>query len=229
MDALREVRRHVQQARRHYGLAEQKTHTEVIAVSKGHALDAMQPLLDAPVEQGGCRHFGENRVQEAAKKWQAAKEQHVDLMLHMIGPLQTNKVRAAVQLFDVIHSLDRPKLAYALAEEMSRTARNIPCFIQVNIGNEAQKSGVDIADLEAFYRLCTEECGLPVVGLMCIPPSLAKGQVAGPYFMLLKQQCDALGLQQTSMGMSDDYRLGAAMGARYVRVGRAIFGARHTV
>ena len=190
----------------------------LVAVSKTHDAAAMAPVLAA-----GQRHFGENRVQEAQGKWPDLKERYPDIVLHLIGPLQTNKVRAALGLFDVIETLDRPKLAHALAAEMTATGRKVPCLIEVNIGKESQKAGVLPADLPQFLTLCQAELDLPVVGLMCIPPHK---EPAAPHFALLAKLADRHRLEQRSMGMSSDFEDAVAMGATSVRVGSAIFGAR---
>lgn len=187
-------------------------------MSKNHGADAVEAAIAA-----GQRIFGENRVQEASAKFPALKARHPDLVLHLIGPLQTNKVKDAVALFDVIETVDRPKLAEKLAEEMHRTGRRLPCHIQVNIGNEPQKAGVAVQDLGPLLALCRDDYRLPVVGLMCIPPA---GRDPKPFF----EHMAALGrtnrLPILSMGMSGDFREAIAAGATDVRVGTAIFGAR---
>lgn len=190
----------------------------LIAVSKTHGEEAIIPVLEA-----GQRHFGENRVQEARGKWPALKERYPDVVLHLIGPLQTNKARDAVALFDVIHSVDRPKLAAALAREMDRQGRRLPVFIQVNTGEEPQKAGVAPAEADAFIEACREEHGLEVTGLMCIPPF---GENPAPHFALLEKMARRNGLENLSMGMSGDFEEAIAFGATHVRVGTAIFGAR---
>lgn len=201
--------------------------TQLIVVSKTHPAEKIRPLLET-----GHRLFGENRVQEAAEKWPALRADFSDIELHLIGPLQTNKVKQAVALFDVIETLDREKLAKALKKEMQKQERVLPCFIQVNIGEEEQKAGITPAETAAFYSYCTEELELPVAGLMCIPPMQEN---PAPYFALmqeLKHTCEscylpaASGRLLLSMGMSGDFELAAAMAADYVRVGSAIFGAR---
>jgi pyridoxal phosphate enzyme (YggS family) len=190
----------------------------LIAVSKRQADELLSEALDA-----GLRVFGENRVQEAQEHWLARRAVFPDLQLHLIGPLQTNKVKDAVALFDVIHTVDRPKLARALRLEMDKQGKSIPCFIQVNTGEESQKSGVLPQDLSDFYKICREECALDVRGLMCIPPV---DEPAGLHFALLRKLADGLGLAQLSMGMSDDYEKAVFLGATHVRVGSALFGAR---
>jgi len=189
----------------------------LIAVGKTHGADDMQAAIDA-----GQRDFGENRVQEAAAKWPALKAAHADLKIHLIGPLQSNKTKEAVALFDVIHSLDRPKLAEALAVEMTKQNRFLPCFIQVNTGREEQKAGIDPKDADAFIA-ASRALKLNVVGLMCIPPV---GENPAIHFAFLREIANRNGLPQLSMGMSDDYETAVTFGATHVRVGSAIFGAR---
>lgn len=190
----------------------------LVAVSKTVEAGRIAPVLVA-----GQRDFGENRVQEAAGKWPALREDWPDATLHLIGPLQTNKVRDAVALFDVIHSLDRPKLAASLAREYDRSGVQRPCFVQVNTGEEPQKAGVLPADADAFISACTNEFDLPIAGLMCIPPA---ADDPAPHFALLRDMAHRNGLAGLSMGMSADYEAAVALGATHVRVGSAIFGAR---
>lgn len=190
----------------------------LIAVTKQQPDDKIQWALDT-----GLRQFGENRVQEAYTHWQDRRAQYNDLVLHLIGPLQSNKVHEAVTLFDVIHSVDRPKIAHALAAEMQAQNKRIPCFIQVNTGNEPQKAGISFADLPAFYSLCTNELGLDIIGLMCIPPA---DEAPTPHFRALKKQGELLGLTKFSMGMSSDYSEAIQCGATHIRVGSALFGDR---
>ena len=191
----------------------------LIAVSKTHDAETIRPVLEA-----GQRHFGENRVQEARAKWPPLREQFPGTTLHLIGPLQTNKVRQAVELFDVIHSVDREKLARHLAKEMEKQGRRLPVFIQVNTGEEPQKAGIPPAEADAFVHLCREELGLDVAGLMCIPPV---SEPPAPHFALLEKIARRNGLTRLSMGMSGDFEEAIALGATHVRVGTAIFGARH--
>lgn len=190
----------------------------LVAVSKAHDEPRIRPALDA-------RHrvFGENRVQEAAGKWPGLRAEFPDAVLHLIGPLQTNKVRQAVELFDVIETVDRPKLARELAKEMGRTGRRPACFVQVNTGAEPQKAGIPPRGADAFIRLCREECGLIVDGLMCIPPVDEEPSL---HFALLRDIAARNGIMGLSMGMSGDYRIAVAFGATVVRVGSAIFGER---
>jgi hypothetical protein len=190
----------------------------LIAVSKTFDAEAIEPVIAA-----GQRVFGENRVQESLAKWPDLKARYPDIELHLIGPLQTNKVKDAVRLFDVIETVDRDKLAAALAREMSVQDRHLPCFIQVNIGAEEQKSGISVDETQDFVARCRKEYGLDIVGLMGIPPL---DEAPGAYFALLKQLADQSGLENLSMGMSADFETAIAMGATHVRVGSAIFGAR---
>lgn len=192
----------------------------LVAVSKRQSDAAIRDALDS-----GHRIFGENRVQEAQAHWMMHRQSgnYTDLILHLIGPLQTNKVKDAVALFDVIETLDREKLARALGKEMQKQERQLPCFIQVNTGEEAQKSGVYPSDLEEFYAFCVRECGLDVTGLMCIPPI---DEPAAMHFGLLNRLTHNLGLTHLSMGMSADYPKAVALGATYIRVGTGIFGVR---
>jgi pyridoxal phosphate enzyme (YggS family) len=190
----------------------------LVAVSKTHDAAVVSAAIAA-----GQRVFGENRVQEAQAKYPTLKAAHTDLVLHLIGPLQTNKVKDAVALFDVIESVDRPKLAEALAREMERTGRRIRCFIQVNTGEEPQKAGVLPALVDPFITECRERWRLPVEGLMCIPPL---DQEPSPHFALLREMARRHGLKELSMGMSADYEIAIRLGATHVRVGTAIFGER---
>ncbi len=191
----------------------------LVAVSKTHGADKVRELLAA-----GQRVFGENRVQEAEEKFPALKAEYPDLQLHLIGPLQTNKARDAVALFDVIESVDRERLAATLAKEMARAGRRPDCFIQVNTGEEAQKAGVLPAELDAFVAACRHTHKLPVVGLMCIPPV---DEEPALHFALLVKMAARNGLAKVSMGMSADYEIAVRLGATHVRVGSALFGARN--
>jgi len=193
--------------------------TQLVAVSKTHGESEIAAVLES-----GQRVFGENRVQEAAAKWPALRARFDGIQLHLIGPLQTNKAVEAVELFDVIETLDRPKLALALKLAMEKTGRIPRLFIQVNTGEEAQKAGVAPLAAAAFIRHCRDELGLPVVGLMCIPPADAP---PAPHFALLAKLARENGLPQLSMGMSADFETAIRFGATHVRVGSAIFGARN--
>lgn len=190
----------------------------LIAVSKTFEAEDIRPVLDA-----GQRVFGENRVQEAMHKWPGLREAFDDVELHLIGPLQSNKAREAVATFDVIHTVDRPKIAKALKAEMDKQGRALPCFVQVNTGEEPQKAGIAPKDVDAFVRYCREEVGLTIIGLMCIPPV---EEAPGEHFALLEKIAERNGLQQLSMGMSADYPVAVGFGATHVRVGSAIFGSR---
>ncbi len=190
----------------------------LVAVSKTHPVDAVEEALAA-----GQRVFGENRVQEAKGKFPDLKARFPDLELHLIGPLQTNKVKDAVALFDVIQTLDRPKLAEALAEEMAKSGRRPRCLIEVNTGEEPQKAGIPPAEVESFLADCRDRLGLPVTGLMCIPPV---DEEPAMHFALLSEMARRLGLAEVSMGMSGDYDTAIRFGATHVRVGTAIFGSR---
>ncbi len=215
---LEDVRARIAEAARAAG--RDPGEVSLIAVSKTFPAAAIAPVLAA-----GQRHFGENRVQEAREKWPALKEAHPDVTLHLIGPLQTNKVKYAVRLFDVIHTVDRPKLAAALAREMDKRGRHLPVFVQVNTGEEPQKAGVLPGEADAFIEQCRGEYGLNVIGLMCIPPV---DEEPALHFALLEKIARAHGLEKLSMGMSHDYETAIAFGATHVRVGSAIFGPRPT-
>jgi hypothetical protein len=195
--------------------AGRKDEVAVVAVSKSCGAERILPLLEA-----GHRTFGENRVQEARAKWPALKERFPGVELHLVGPLQTNKVKDALALFDVIETLDRPKLARALADAGPPLAR---LFVQVNTGAEPQKAGVRPEEADAFIALCRDECGLSVEGLMCVPPA---DEGPGPHFALLAKIAGRNGLRALSMGMSGDFAIGAQLGATHVRLGTALFGER---
>ena len=187
-------------------------------VSKTIDAERLRPLILA-----GQRVFGENRVQEAQGKWPALRAAAPGVALRLIGPLQSNKAGQAVDLFDVIETVDRPKIAQALAHEVQRAGRAPDFFVQINIGEEAQKAGVAPAEADAFIAACRTNYGLPVVGLMCIPPD---GVQASPYFALLRVIAERNGISDLSMGMSGDWPLAVQLGATHIRVGSAIFGAR---
>ncbi|WAC28391.1 YggS family pyridoxal phosphate-dependent enzyme [Ancylobacter sp. SL191] len=214
---LAEVRARIAQACVDAGRAPQSV--KLIAVSKTFGAEHMAPALEA-----GQRLFGENRVQEAKGKWPALRAATPDIELHLIGPLQTNKVREALGLFDVIHTLDRPSLAQALAKELPRLERPAPrLLVQVNTGEEPQKAGIPPQEADAFIGACREEHGLTVSGLMCIPPA---DEPAAPHFALLAKIAARNGLDMLSMGMSGDFETAIMLGATHVRVGSAIFGGR---
>lgn len=193
---------------------------QLVAVSKTRPVAVIEEALKA-----GHRIFGENRVQEAEAKWPALKARYADIELHLIGALQTNKTRAALDLFDVIETLDRPKLARAIKREIDRGAPTPWLFVQVNTGEEPQKGGVPPGELPALLELCRQDLGLRITGLMCIPPA---GEEAALHFALLAKLARRHDLPNLSMGMSGDYELACDMGATHVRVGTAIFGPRET-
>lgn len=190
----------------------------LVAVTKAQPDERVLAALEA-----GHRVFGENYVQEAASRWPGLRARFPDLRLHMIGAIQTNKARDVVELFDVVETLDRPRLARALAREMDRRGRRPPCFVQVNTGEEEQKAGVSPADADAFIRTCRDDLQLPVTGLMAIPPFDEEPSL---HFALLAKIAARNRLGQLSMGMSADYEIAVRFGATHVRVGSAIFGAR---
>lgn len=191
---------------------------ELVAVSKTHPAERIRDALGA-----GQRVFGENRVQEAARKYPALRAEFRDLRLHLIGPLQTNKVADAVRLFDVLETVDRPKLAASLAVEMNKTGRHLPCLIEINTGEEPQKAGIAPREADAFIAECRERHRLHIVGLMCVPPL---DQPPARHFELLREIARRNGLPRLSMGMSGDFEEAIRCGATSVRVGTAIFGAR---
>ena len=193
----------------------------LVAVSKTHPAGSVHAAL-----QAGQRIFGENRVQEAIAKFPGLRGEFPDLTLHLIGPLQTNKVKDAVAHCDVIETVDRPRLAEALAREMERSGRHLPCYIEVNTGEEPQKAGVLSAGADAFIAECRDRLGLAVIGLMCIPP---EHEEAALHFALLREIARRQGIGVLSMGMSGDYTIAIRFGATHVRVGTAIFGARQLV
>jgi len=222
-DERAEVERHLAEVRARVAaaaaLAERRPdEVTLIAVSKFQPEARIRAALDA-----GHRHFGENRVQEAAARWPALRPLYPGLVLHFIGHLQSNKADEAVALFDAIHSIDRPKLAKAVAEAMARAGRRPDCFIQVNTGEEPQKGGVLPAEADALIEQCRDTWRLPVIGLMCIPP---EHDDPAPHFALLATIARRHGLAKLSMGMSADFETAIRLGATHVRVGTAIFGAR---
>ena len=191
---------------------------ELVAVAKTHPAEVVRHALEA-----GHRAFGENRVQEAKAKWPALREAVPDVALHLIGPLQTNKARDAVALFDAIETVDRPKLAATLAREMDRTGRRPSCLVEVNTGEETQKAGILPVEADAFIAACRDEYGLPVEGLMCVPPL---DEEAALHFALLAEIARRNGLERLSMGMSADFEIAIRFGATHVRLGTAVFGPR---
>ena len=216
MSGLAEIRARIEAAARKAG--RDPADVTLVAISK------VQPLerIDAVLAEGH-RIFGENRVQEAAGKWPDLRGRFPDVELHLVGPLQTNKVRQALGLFDVIHSVDRERLARKLAEGFAETGRPLPCFIQVNTGEEPQKAGCMPADADKFIAVCRDDYQLPIVGLMCIPPVDEEPSL---HFALLKKIAERNGLTGLSMGMSADFEGAIGLGATHVRIGSAVFGAR---
>lgn len=213
---LSEVRAKIAAAEKAAGRASGSA--RLVAVSKTFGADEIRPVIAA-----GQRVFGENRVQESQGKWPELKAEQADIELHLIGPLQSNKAADAVALFDVIETVDREKIARALAAEMKAQARPLPVYVQVNTGLEPQKAGIPPEEAVSFAGFCKNELGLNVIGFMCIPPA---EENPGPHFALLARLAKEAGLDKLSMGMSGDYETAIAFGATSVRVGSAIFGAR---
>ncbi len=189
----------------------------LVAISKKHPASAIEPLL-----LEGHRHFGENRVQEAQEKWPALREAHPGVQLHLVGQLQSNKADDAAALFDVIHSLDRPSLVKALAKAFDKTGRQVPCFVQVDVGDEPQKGGCPVSDLPALLAQA-RDADIPLAGLMCLPPADIE---PAPFFAFLDKLARDHGLEGRSMGMSGDYETAIMQGATHIRVGTALFGER---
>jgi pyridoxal phosphate enzyme (YggS family) len=215
-DRLATVQADIRAAETEFGREEGSV--TLIAVSKTFEVEDIRPVLAA-----GQRVFGENRVQEAMHKWPPLRSEFDGIELHLIGPLQSNKAKEAVATFDVIHTVDRPKIAAALKSEMDKQGRDLPCFIQVNTGEEPQKAGIAPKEVDAFIAECREKVGLQIAGLMCIPPV---EEAPGEHFALLQKIAKRNGLSQLSMGMSADYDVAVGFGATHVRVGSAIFGVR---
>ncbi len=215
-DRLHDVQERVARVLQHIGRPADSA--RLIAVSKTFDAAAIEPVIAA-----GQREFGENRVQEAMGKWPALRQRHADIRLHLIGPLQSNKAREAVELFDAIHTIDRPKIAEAVGAEMRRLGKPLDLFVQVNTGEEPQKAGVVLAEVDGFVARCREEWQLPIKGLMCIPPI---EQPPSPHFALLAKMAARNGLPWLSMGMSGDFEQALMVGSTHVRVGSAIFGHR---
>lgn len=213
--ALEQVRARIAEASAIAGRG--RDDVNLIAISKMHAVDEIRPLLNA-----GHRLFGENRVQEAAEKWPELRDVYDDIAVHLVGQLQSNKADDAVRLFDAIHSLDRASLVKALARAMDKLDRRIPCFIQVNIGEESQKGGCAIGEL-ADLLAAAKNADVEINGLMCVPPA---GVNPAPYFALLAKLAEDNGLNCLSMGMSGDFETAIKLGATHVRVGTALFGER---
>ncbi|OJU32628.1 MAG: YggS family pyridoxal phosphate enzyme [Rhizobiales bacterium 68-8] len=213
---LEEVRANIARAEREAGRPAGSV--ALVAVSKTFDADAIRPVLAA-----GQRVFGENRVQEAQAKWPGLRQEFPGIELHLIGPLQSNKAKEAVALFDVVETVDREKIAAELAKEIARQGRVLRLYVQVNTGLEPQKAGIDPREAAAFVARCRDVHGLAVEGLMCIPPA---GENPGPHFALLEKLAREAGVEKLSMGMSGDYATAVAFGATSVRVGSAIFGGR---
>ena len=195
-----------------------KKKVTIIAVSKTFSLDHIKPLLDY-----GHNHFGENKVQEALSKWKEEKNKKENLKLHMVGKLQSNKAKSAIEIFDYIHSLDNQKLADTLSKNQKNLNKSLKYFIQVNIGNEIQKIRIPVNQLDFFYTYCTKEIKLDVIGLMVIPPNDGN---ANKYFKSMEEINNSLALKELSMGMSADYREAIKYNATFVRIGSSIFGSR---
>ena len=195
-----------------------KTKPNIIAVTKTFPLDKIFPLIEI-----GHIHFGENKIQEAELKWMDVKNKYKNIQLHMIGKLQSNKIKKAVQLFDYIHSLDNEKMAKKLNHYNMELNKKTKLFIQVNLGEENQKSGILINDVDSFYEFCTKELSLDIIGLMCLPPMNSD---SNKYFTILKKKSNDLGLKNLSMGMSSDYRDAVSNGSTFLRLGTEIFGKR---
>ena len=191
----------------------------IIAVSKTFPMENILTLINH-----GHEHYGENKVQEAISKWENIKQDFTNIKLHMIGKLQTNKVKHVIPLFDYVHSLDSMKLAEKIANEQARMNKKLKIFIQVNIGNEIQKSGVDIENLNNFYNMCKKELELDIIGLMCLPP---KNKISKEYFTKMKKLLKDTKEKELSMGMSNDYVDAAIYGATFLRIGSKIFGERN--
>ncbi len=192
---------------------------KVIAVSKTFAMEKILPLIDY-----GHLHYGENKVQEAVDKWSDIKEKRKNINLHMVGRLQTNKVKHALKIFDYIHSLDSIKLAEKISEEQKKIDKKVKLFIQINIGNEKQKTGIKFDDLKDFYTFCVNKLNLDIIGLMCLPPANLDPSI---YFKKMEKASNDLSLNELSMGMSSDYLEALKFSASFVRIGSKIFGSRN--
>lgn len=214
--SLEEVLTSIRRAETRYG--REPGSVDLVAVSKVQPLDRIEKALAA-----GHRRFGENRVQEAAGKWPDLRSRFPEVMLHLVGPLQTNKVKQAVELFDAIETIDREKLAEKISQELENSGRSIELYVQVNTGEEEQKAGVSPAEAGELVKFCRYDKNLPIVGLMAIPPA---NEPPAPHFALLRKLAEESGLEKLSMGMSGDYEEAISLGATSVRVGSAVFGAR---
>lgn len=190
----------------------------IIAVSKTFPIEHIYPLINY-----GHEHFGENKVQESIEKWTNIKHDFTNIKLHMIGKLQSNKVKYVIPLFDYIHSLDSMKLAEKISNEQQKINRRLKIFIQINIGNETQKSGIDVENLQTFYKTCIKELKLDIIGLMCLPP---KNNFSSKYFLKMKELSNDIDKKDLSMGMSNDYIEASENGATFLRIGSKIFGER---
>lgn len=215
-DRLADVKQRIARAARDAG--QDPSTIQLIAVTKTFDTAHIEPVLGA-----GHRSFGENRVQEAKAKWPDLRLRYPGIELHLIGPLQSNKAREAVALFDVIHTIDRPKIARAIADEMTRQGRRLKLLIEVNTGEEPQKAGIAPSELSSFLAVCRDDLKVDIAGLMCIPPV---DEEAGVHFAFLAKLADETGLRELSMGMSSDFETAIGFGATHVRIGSAIFGAR---
>jgi len=213
---LADVRHEIDDACR--GAGRKPSSVTLVAVSKFQPVEKISAIIDA-----GQMTFGENRVQEAAEKFPPLRERHSGIVLHMVGRLQTNKVKDAVRVFDAIETVDSLRLAAALGEEMRKQSRSLPCFVQVNTGDEPQKGGIAPEELERLLAFCRDEAGLNIIGLMCIPPAHATPET---HFTLLRELAEGFDLPCLSMGMSDDFARAIRCGATHIRVGTAIFGPR---
>jgi|TARA_B110000438_G_scaffold302032_1_gene358528 pyridoxal phosphate enzyme (YggS family) len=195
-----------------------KSDPKIIVVSKKFSIDKIKPLLES-----GHVHYGENKIQEAVEKWSIVKKHYKNLQLHMIGNLQSNKAKKAVELFDYIHSLDNEKLAIKISQYQKELNKKVKLFIQINLAAEKQKAGISLADVKNFYHYCSNELSLNIIGLMCLPPMNSSSQ---EYFEILKKNADHLSLNDLSMGMSSDYESAILSGASYLRLGTIILGPR---
>ena len=195
-----------------------KTSPLIIAISKTFPMSKILPLINY-----GHKHFGENKIQESLEKWESIKEKNHEIKLHMVGKIQTNKVKFLLPLFDYIHSLDNLKLAKKISEVQLKNKKKPKIFIQVNIGNEDQKNGVNVNDLQYFYKACIKEFDLDIIGLMCLPPI---GNDSSFYFKEMKKLAESIQVKELSMGMSNDYLEASKYGASFIRIGSKIFGSR---
>ena len=196
-----------------------KSHAQIVAVSKTFPINKILPLINH-----GHKHFGENKVQEAIEKWTSIKNDFTDIKLHLVGKLQTNKVKYVIPLFDYIHSLDNRKLAEKISNEQKKKKIKPKIFIQINIGNETQKSGIEIENLENFYSLCTKELDLNIIGLMCLPPNEENPAL---YFSKMQELSNIIQTKDLSMGMSNDYVEAVKFKSTFLRIGSKIFGSRN--